>query len=171
MSTQPAMNFTFDGYRVRRVTEQDRDYLEVLIECDDYHRGRMTPDFFLKCEPGEDAWALEDESGNIVFYFKTSVVVRMAIQFRPTECLADKLRNLNALSRGFRWIEGIFRLNKFREVIFDTEGPELSHFAIKRLGFAEARLLSKTLGSTSGVIAVAPRATGTVPNGIVEVGG
>ena len=107
----------------------------------------MTPDFFLKLQPGEDAWVLEDEHGEVVFYFKTTTAVRLAIQFRPSPTPAARLRNSRALIRGMRWIETIFRRNGFREVITDTEGPELRAFLKRRLGFEEALALTRTLHS------------------------
>lgn len=137
--------FTFDGYTVRAIGEQDRAFLELLIETDDYHRDRMTPDFFLKPQPGEDAWAMEDGEHRVVFYFKTSTVVRIAIQFAAAETLGDRRSNQSALMRGLRWIEGMFRVNRFTEIVFDTEGPELARFAKRRLGFVEASVLSKTI--------------------------
>jgi len=138
--------FTFDGYTVRPATEKDRPYLQLQIDADPLHRGRMTADFFLKLQPGEDSWALENEEGRVVFYFKTSTAVRMAIQFTTEEDHTRKLENRVALMKGLRWIEGIFRANRFREIIFDTEGVELANFAKRRLGFREAcGLLSRMI--------------------------
>jgi hypothetical protein len=142
--------FTFDGYTVRPVGERDRGLLAELIEGDPYHRGRMTPDFFLKTLPGEDAWALEDETGHVVFYFRTSTAVRMAIQFQPTPTVRERARNRRALMRGLRWIAGVFRQNLFHEIIFDTEGPELRTFAKRRLGGVEGLLLSIPLDGAHG---------------------
>jgi hypothetical protein len=145
MSTKPAQSFTFDGYTVRPVTEQDRTFLEVLIENDRYHRGKMDADFFLKLQSGEDAWALEDESGGVVFYFKTSTAVRMAIQFTAASTPDKRRGNQAALLKGLRWIEALFRANRFREIIFETEGPELTAFAKRHLGFVDAPLLSRVM--------------------------
>lgn len=138
--------FSFDGYTVRAVGEQDRAFLELLIESDDYHRERMDADFFLKLQPGEDAWAMEDEKHRVVFYFKTSTVVRIALQFAAAETMGDRRSNQSALMRGLRWIEGMFRVNRFTEIVFDTEGPELARFAKRRLGFVERPVFSKILG-------------------------
>ena len=148
MSAAPSQTFTFDGYTVRPITERDRPYLEIQIRADDYHRGRMSADYFLKLEAGEDAWALEDEQGRVVFYFKTAAAVRMSIQFPVLEGNEDKARNRAGLLKGLAWIEGIFRANRFREIIFDTEGVELANFAKRRLGFVDATgLLSRPLHS------------------------
>jgi len=138
--------FTFDGMTVRRMTERDRPYIQLWIDADPYHRGKFTPDFFLKLYPGEDSWALEDEQGMVVFYFKTGTAVRVFIQFAPETDVSQKLENRNALMKGLHWIEGIFRANRFREIIFDTEGVELANFAKRRMGFKDALgLLSRPL--------------------------
>jgi hypothetical protein len=135
MSTQ---HFHFDEYIVRPMSERDRDYLDTLIEDDAYHKGRMTPDYFLKLMPGEDAWALEDEQGNVLLYFKTQVAVRLSVQFAASETKEEKHRNRLALLKGFAWIEAMLQQNHFRQIIFDTQGPELTAFAKRRLGFRES---------------------------------
>jgi hypothetical protein len=164
--------FNFDGYTVRRTLEKDRPYLEFLIGTDPYHRDRMTADFFLKPKPGEDAWAMEEETGDVVLYFKTSTAVRLAVQFRPTITPADRERNRHALLRGMRWIEEVFRKNGFREVIFDTEGPELRAFALRHLGFVDAAsTLTRCLPPyhlASNPPATQPEAVGNVPKDRLE---
>lgn len=131
-------HFHFDQYIVRPMNEGDRGYLDGLIESDAYHKGQMTPDYFLKLVPGEDAWALEDEQGNVLLYFKTQVAVRLSIQFAASETKEQKHRNRLALLKGFAWIENMLRQNRFRQIIFDTQGPELTAFAKRRLGFRES---------------------------------
>lgn len=160
--------FTFDGYTVRPVGEHDRAFLAQLIEADQYHRARMTPDFFLKLMPGEDAWVLEDERGEVVFYFKTSTAVRLAIQFRPTASPTDRARNRRALLRGMRWIEDVFRKNLFREVITDTEGSELRLFAKRHLGFVEASMLTRSISWVNSPPKMATEAVGREPTTSVE---
>lgn len=140
-------SFTFDGYTVRRITERDRPYIQIWIDADPHHRGKITANFFLKLHPGEDSWALEDEQGMVVFYFKTGTAVRVFIQFAPEADVTQKLENRNALMKGLHWIEGLFRANKFREIIFDTQAVDLANFAKRRLSFLDAPgLLSKVLG-------------------------
>ena len=132
MSSQ---HFHFDDYIVRPVNEGDRAYLDTLIEDDPYHKGRMTPDYFLSLLPGEDAWALEDEQGNVLFYFKTQTAVRVSIQFTGSKSAEERRTNRNALTKGLAWIETMLRHNHFREMIFDTEASGLAAFAKRRLGF------------------------------------
>ena len=45
-------------------------------------------DFFLKPEPGEDAWALEDHQGMIVFYFKTATAITERVMIHLPSHLA-----------------------------------------------------------------------------------
>src|SRR5258708_34626599 len=72
--------FTFDGYTVRPATEKDRPYLQLQIDADPFHGGRMTADFFLKLQPRGNSWALENADGRSVFYFKTPTAARIPIQ-------------------------------------------------------------------------------------------
>ena len=163
-----SQSFQFDGYTVRPLAEGDRPYLDFLIEQDEYHQGRMTADFFLKREQGEDAWALEDEHGQIVFYFKTTTAVRLAIQFRPSSSPADRLRNAAAMMKGLRWIEGVLRSNGFREMV-------TRHGRARTAVFPETspwlRGRAATHASLSGSIhppKTPPEAVGTVPTTRLE---
>ena len=130
-----AQTFNFDGYTVRPVNERDRGYLEAQIQADHYHREKVEADFFLNVLPGESAWALEDEDGKVVFYFKNSPVVRMHIQFTED---AGRRGTMAGLIKGLAWIESIFRASLFREIVFDVDNPILGNFAKRRLGFREA---------------------------------
>jgi len=167
MSTEPRV-FTFGKYTVRPTGERDRAYLSKLIAADPYHADRMNADYFLKLQPGEDSWALEDKDGKVVFYFKTSTAVRMAIQFTETDSLAAKRQNAAALIEGLAWVIGIFRQNRFREVLFDTEGPELHVFAKRHLGFVDAPGLLSLALTSSAAIEIQPEALGMVPTGRLE---
>jgi hypothetical protein len=138
--------FHFDNYVVRPVSERDRVYLETLIEADQYHHDQMNADYFLKLRPGEDAWALEDERGKVLFYFKTQTAVRLSIQFTEAETSADKTRNRIALLKGLAWIEARLSANSFREILFETQGPELTAMAKRRMGFREVSGLARDIG-------------------------
>jgi hypothetical protein len=129
--------FRFDSYSVRPMGEQDRLYLDSLIESDAYHKGRMTPDYFLNLVPGEDAWAIEDEHGCVVLYFKTQTAVRLSLIFADATTDVERHRNRDAMLRGLAWLEAMLRMNKFREILFDTQGPELRSMAKRRMGFRE----------------------------------
>jgi hypothetical protein len=130
--------FHFDDYIVRPMAEQDRNYLGSLIDADAYHMGRMTPDYFLNLVPGEDAWALEDRQGRVIFYFKTQAVCRICIQFSQSDTPEQRERTRDALTKGLTWLEGILQQNNFREMLFDNDGPALKAMAKRRLGFRES---------------------------------
>jgi hypothetical protein len=137
--------YRFDNYVVRPASESDRAYLTTLIEGDEYHRDHMNADYFLKLKPGEDAWAVEDQAGIVLFYFKTQTAVRLSIQFATAETSADKTRNRIALLKGLAWIEAQLSANSFREILFQTEGPELTAMAKRRMGFREVSGLARDI--------------------------
>lgn len=166
MSTQPSQLFQFEGYTVRPITEQDRAYLEEQIAGDPLHKDRMDADYFIKLLPGESAWALE-ENGQIVFYFKNSPAVRISIQFAN----AGRRKNMLGLMKGLVWIENIFRASFFREIIFDTEGPDLMDFAKKHLGFRDAPNLLRRLIHPQVYPAAQPMTRGNGSHGQVRSGG
>lgn len=138
--------FHFDNYVVRPITERDRVYLKTLIEADEYHHDQMDADFFLKLKPGEDAWALEDDKGVVLFYFKTQTAVRLSLQFTQAETSAAKTRNRIALLKGLAWIEAQLCANSYREILFQTDGPELTAMAKRRMGFREVSGLARDIG-------------------------
>jgi hypothetical protein len=142
---QPTNAFAFKDYEVRAITEADRPYLAQLIEADEYHRDNMTPDYFLLRERGEDAWALE-KNGKVLLYFKTSTAVRVGMLFAQVETRDDRRENQIALMNGLAWLEVILAGNGFREILFDTEGPELHVFAQRHLGFVDTpNLMSRAI--------------------------
>jgi hypothetical protein len=138
--------FHFDTYTVRPASERDRGYLETLIESDPYHHHQMDADYFLKLKPGEDAWALEDDKGQVLFYFKTQTAVRLSIQFAQAETSADKTRNRIALLKGLAWMEAQLAANSYREILFQTDAPELVAMAKRRMGFREVSGLAREIG-------------------------
>jgi hypothetical protein len=145
MTTKPI--FHFAGYTVRPIEEKDRPYLTELILNDPYHADRMDADWFLVLNQGEDAWAIEDEQGRILLYFKTQTAVRLSLQFAQGEGREEKYRNALALINGVEWITAQLCRNGFRELLFQTDGPELKEMAKKRMGFRE------TTGELSLVVA------------------
>jgi hypothetical protein len=158
-----SQSFHFDGYMVRPVMESDRSYLSILIRADKYHCDRMDADYFMKPLPGETSWALEGPQGRVLFYFKTTPVVRMSIQFTGNETPQERESNRDALIKGLAWIEAMFAAARFREFLFDTEGPELTIFARKRLGFTNAPGLMVRMIPTFDTANIQPEDLGTVP--------
>jgi hypothetical protein len=127
------MNLNFDRYTVRPVDEKDRPYIDRLTFNDPYHHGVMDADWFLNLAPGEGAWAIEDEQGRVVLYFKTQNAVRLSVQFGEQNSTVNR----DVLTKGMEWLEGLLLQNHFREVIFDTDGPALKAMAKRRLGFRD----------------------------------
>lgn len=160
----PTPSFMFGPYKVRPVGEHDRPFLAQLIAADEYHRNRMTPDYFLERRPREEGWALENREGRVVLYFKLSTVIRLAVQFGAEE----RRENRAAMIAGTDWIEGMLRASGFGELVFDTEGPELKRFAERRLGFAEASVLSRTLYPMPKPPQMPPTSLGSLPSGVGE---
>lgn len=123
----------FDDYIVRPVEESDRSYIEATLADDEYHK-ETTPDFFLQLVPGEASWAVEDQKGNVVLYFKTQNVARLHMIF-PSK---DREVNRNILTRGMEWLAGMLVQNRFHEMLFDATGRELRVMAKRRLGFRDS---------------------------------
>lgn len=126
--------FRFADYIVRPVEERDRPFLEQKIADDEFHREVMDADFFLKLWPGEAAWAIEDQKGNVLVYFKTQNVARISLQFTGS----DRELNRDVLTKGTEWLEGLLAQNHFHEMLFDTKGRELRIMAKRRLGFRDS---------------------------------
>lgn len=162
------MTFTFGKYLVRPVTEQDREYLKECIAKDEYHRERFTPNFFLRLRPGQDAWALEDENGKVVFYFRTDTAVRFHIQFTDSDSLTAKRRNAAAMIEGLAWLVGVLRGNRFHEIITDPDSPELQVFTKRHLGFKELHGQLSLGLHTSAAVEMQPESLGTVPTDRLE---
>jgi hypothetical protein len=126
--------FRFDSYIVRPVEERDRQFLEETIAKDEFHKDCMDGDYFLKLLPGEQAWAVEDEIGNVLLYFKTQNVARISLIFTRQE----RELNRDLLTKGMAWLERMLVQNFFHEMLFDTKGRELRLMAKRRLGFRES---------------------------------
>jgi hypothetical protein len=126
--------FRFDSYIVRPVEERDRQFLEETIAKDEFHKDCMDGDYFLKLRRGEQAWANEDEIGNVLLYFKTQNVARISLIFTRQE----RELNRNLLTKGMAWLERMLVQNLFHEMLFDTKGRELRLMAKRRLGFRDS---------------------------------
>jgi hypothetical protein len=135
--------FRFADYIVRPVEDKDRMFIDLTLDRDEYHRDVMTSDFFLKLLPGEAAWAIEDQKGNVLVYFKTQNVARISLIFTQQR---DRELNRDVLTKGTEWLAGVLAQNRFHEMLFDTKGRELRIMAKRRLGFRDSpEELVKTL--------------------------
>lgn len=114
---------------VRKVREADRPLLDAAAEADPFHKaGGLTGEHWA----GPDSIFYEDEIGPVVA-LKTSNIVRVDVQFLTQ----DKARNANALIAGFYAYVGILHKRGVREIIFNSDSPEVAHFFQKRFRFRE----------------------------------
>lgn len=113
---------------VRNVEEKDQDLLNRAALADPYHKAvGLTGEHWAK-----DSILYEDELGPVVA-LKTTNVVRVDIQFLTQ----DKLRNASALVAGFWKYAELAAKRGVKEIIFNTESPEVAHFFQKRFHFRE----------------------------------
>lgn len=124
----------FGKYTVRPLLERDREYLATRIAADPFHRETVNVEWWYNNPPGENAWAVEDEHGVVVLYFKTQTACRFSLQFATD----NRLTNWKVLTEGMEWLAETLTGNQFREIITDSNGPELRAMATRRLGFLPA---------------------------------
>jgi hypothetical protein len=111
-----------------------------------------------------------ERDGKVLLYFKTQTAVRVGMLFAQADTRLEKAGNATALIQGLAWLEAILRGNGFREILFDSEGPELQSFAKQKLGFVETHgLLSRPL-ATFPAQDMQQRDVGTVPTSTKESG-
>jgi hypothetical protein len=115
--------------KVRKVEPSDKPLLDAAALADPYHAAAgLTGQHWA----GSDSIFYEDEFGPVVA-LKTSNAVRVDIQFLTQ----DKVRNGNALVAGFYQYVQILQKRGVREIIFNTESPEVEHFFKKRFHFRQ----------------------------------
>lgn len=125
----------FGAYRLRRATqEQDHDIIAKLIAADPDHNGRVKPEFFYAREPGIETFCMEDASGHPL-YFRITRVLRVDIQFGPTESAEQRATTREALMDGFAWLIAQARKAGMRQVIFDSVSRPLIAFCRRRFRF------------------------------------
>jgi len=113
--------------RVRKVADTDLPVLMAAAEADSFHKQvGLTGDHWL----GADSIFYEDEFGPVVA-LKTTQVVRTDIQFLTQ----DHKRNARALSEGFWNYVRLMREKGIKEIIFNTESPDVERFFGKRFNF------------------------------------
>ena len=117
--------------RVRTVRETDKPLLVAAAEADPFHVAvGLTGDHWL----GEDSLFYEDELGPVVA-LKSTKVVRADIQFLTQ----DHERNAKALMEGFWRYVDIWQKRGIKEIIFNTNSPEVVKFFAKRFHFKEVK--------------------------------
>jgi len=113
--------------KVRKVEPGDRELLNAAAKADPYHvAAGLTGEHWA----GKDSIFYEDESGPVVA-LKTTNIVRVDVQFLTQ----DRARNANALVAGFYAYVGILQKRGVKEIVFNTESPEVALFFTKRFHF------------------------------------
>lgn len=132
----------FDGYTLREADSiTDLETLAAWIEADETHRGIFAPQHFLSgalaADPRPGCYALEDATGEVVFFIRLSRAARVQIQF-PPEADRDSSRTLRGLLHGMAFLEVELAQAGCEEWIFDTMNPQLKKTAERLLGFTES---------------------------------
>ena len=70
--------------KYRPLNGQDKDTLTEWIARDPDHKGRCNAEFWTSPPPQAESFVVEDEQGKI-FYVRTEKLLRIHIQFDPTE--------------------------------------------------------------------------------------
>ena len=115
---------------VRPLTEEDRQILESSIEKDEYHKDKMTSDFFYDKRAISTVYQIDEKP---VMYVKGSTALRLDIQFCDN---SDRRNNAEALKKLSEIIDTA-KNNGFSELIFNTDSPLLKAFCCKHFGFSE----------------------------------
>lgn len=123
------------AYRLRSaIKDQDHERLARFIEADADHRGRVKPEYFYNREPGIESYAIEDASGNVV-YFRITRCLRIDVQFGPSETPAQRAAIRDTLMDGFAWLIGQASRSGIRQIIFDSVSRPLIAFCKRRFRF------------------------------------
>lgn len=117
--------------RVRKVEPGDRELLEAAARADTYHLAAGLKAEHWMDESESTLW-WEDENGPVVA-LKTTNVVRADIQFLTQ----DFERNGKALLDGFWRYADILQKRGVKEIIFNTESPQVAKFFAKRFHFKQ----------------------------------
>lgn len=130
---------TFQGrsgrvYGVRPATGDDHGKVAELIELDADHRGQVQAASFAPPMPvsGQECFAIvEPQSGELLFYFRITRVMRIDIQFDPRR----REDNQQVLQDGFEWLVGMGMKSGYRQLIFDSVTRPLINFCKRRFRF------------------------------------
>jgi hypothetical protein len=132
--------FCFNGYTVRSARHADLMLAEHWTRADPFHRNTTAPDFWIENKDGRESFLLLDALGP-VFFFKTHILnrrtVQMHVQFMPADTEDNKTRLREGMLQGLVWMERVLKNAGVTRIEFDSQNPQLTVFAIKRLGFAQ----------------------------------
>lgn len=141
-------SFAFDGFQLRPAVEADFSLAQYWNNADPDHRHRTKPAFWLEQGASVNSFLLHDAIGP-VFFFRIDVdadTVEIHMQFSPDSSAGTRLRTMNAMSIGLRWLEKRLSSVGCNTIYFNSRTPRLIMFCQQRLGFAwDGRRLEKKL--------------------------
>lgn len=113
--------------RIRKVTEDDRPWIDSLIAKEPSHT--HTADFYF--ESGIESHIVEDSQGPIFVFRLNTRVVEVDIDFDPDE----KLRTARGLSQGFPIVKQAAKAKNVKTMIFNSNSEKLIQFCGDHFGF------------------------------------
>lgn len=130
--------FHFDHYTLRIAQPEDLPLADNWTKADPDHC-TMIPWFWVRQSADINSLLLEDEQGP-VFFFRMQIMgdgseVEVHIQFSPEESVAAKERLMDALLKGFSWLENRLAQVGFTTLYFHSRRRALIYFCQKRMGF------------------------------------
>jgi hypothetical protein len=122
------------GFDIRPVTESDRTLCEQWILANPEHRGKVKADFYLKPEDNVQTFVVT-ENDEPLFFFRDEIALRFHMEFGPSFTEAERDRNRRGLEWGIEWLLNMARGAGVRQLVTQSDSPELRKFCEKRLGF------------------------------------
>lgn len=119
------------------VIPDDLPQIAEWIEADDYHRGKVAPEFFLTGSDCYVATCYEDNSGPVLYIRidKEYDLGRVSVQF-PNNI--SKKRIASAVVIAISTLAKKAQLDNFKGLVYDSVNPELIQFVHDHLGFEPA---------------------------------
>ena len=137
-------SFQIEGFTLRLATTADAALARAWCEADREHAWEAGQEnYWIEQKPGRvECSVLEDAMGPVFFfkiqrdYRSAGLAVEVSIQFAPDGGCA-RLRTMQALSKGFAWLEKRLGEGGVNAVYFNSKNRRLIQFALLRLGFKE----------------------------------
>ena len=132
--------YQFEGYLFRPAVWGDLALAQSWNHIDPEHtwEGGL-PLYWIEQTAEVNSYVLEDRTG-VVFFVKSirsaGDEIQINLQFDRSHATVSKMRTMQGMVAGMRWLQKALPLNGFRAVYFVSKNPELMAFAEKGLGFA-----------------------------------
>lgn len=130
--------FFFGNFALRPATIAELDTAQAWTEADPDHCSTTRGDFWLVQSDLINSFYLRDTFG-LVFFIrldsKPGSEMEIHIQFSPDQSPDMRVRTMNALSQGWRWLEKRLRGMGVKTVYFRSKSQRLIYFCERRLGF------------------------------------